>query len=388
MSIVQLIETDFGAASALAQLLARRRVTVQRVAAVAVVPVMAGAGIAALVLSAKKEAAMGGLRTLTEAVRARSGAPRMLIVVEENAERLSVTSELGGRLVRVALPAGRADASVLKDCGLLTLADVIGQQVSAMVASDAVTGQLIDLANRVARSDVTVFINGPTGSGKEVLARQIHAASRRKDQPFVAINCAAIPENMLEAILFGHEKGAFTGAAGANKGLIRAADGGTLLLDEVSEMPMGLQSKLLRVLQERRVTPIGSQTEVPVDIRIIATSNRDMAEEVRANRFREDLYYRLNVFPLSTRALAERPDDIAALAVALIRRHARTEPLPMLGADALSLLQGHAWPGNVRELENVIQRALVLAEGGHITAADIILDVRQAQMFRPMLAAV
>jgi two-component system response regulator FlrC len=331
---------------------------------------------------------MGGLRALTEAVRARSGAPRMLIVVEENAERLSVTSELGGRLVRVALPAGRADASVLKDCGLLTLADVIGQQVSAMVASDAVTGQLIDLANRVARSDVTVFINGPTGSGKEVLARQIHAASRRKDQPFVAINCAAIPENMLEAILFGHEKGAFTGAAGANKGLIRAADGGTLLLDEVSEMPMGLQSKLLRVLQERRVTPIGSQTEVPVDIRIIATSNRDMAEEVRANRFREDLYYRLNVFPLSTRALAERPDDIAALAVALIRRHARTEPLPMLGADALSLLQGHAWPGNVRELENVIQRALVLAEGGHITAADIILDVRQGQMFRPMLAAV
>lgn len=290
--------------------------------------------------------------------------------------------------MRVALPAGRADASVLKDCGLLTLADVIGQQVSAMVASDTVTGQLIDLANRVARSDVTVFINGPTGSGKEVLARQIHAASRRKDQPFVAINCAAIPENMLEAILFGHEKGAFTGAAGANKGLIRAADGGTLLLDEVSEMPMGLQSKLLRVLQERMVTPIGSQTEVPVDIRIIATSNRDMAEEVRANRFREDLYYRLNVFPLSTRALAERPDDIAALAVALIRRHARTEPLPMLGADALTLLQGHPWPGNVRELENVIQRALVLAENGHITAADIILDVRQGQMFRPMLAAV
>lgn len=388
MSIVQLIDTDFVAAPALVQLLARRRVIVQRVAAVATAPAVAGATVAALVLSSRKEAAMGGLRALTEAVRARTGAPRMLIVVEENAERLSVTSELGGRLVRVALPAGRADASVLKDCGLLTLADVIGQQVSAMVASDAVTGQLIDLANRVARSDVTVFINGPTGSGKEVLARQIHAASRRKDQPFVAINCAAIPENMLEAILFGHEKGAFTGAAGANKGLIRAADGGTLLLDEVSEMPMGLQSKLLRVLQERMVTPIGSQTEVPVDIRIIATSNRDMAEEVRANRFREDLYYRLNVFPLSTRALAERPDDIAALAVALIRRHARTEPLPMLGADALTLLQGHAWPGNVRELENVIQRALVLAEVGQITAADIILDVRQGQMFQPMLAAV
>jgi two-component system, response regulator FlrC len=181
---------------------------------------------------------------------------------------------------------------------------MIGGQVQGMVAADAETGQLIDLAVRVARTDVTVFINGPTGSGKEVLARQVHAASRRAAAPFVAINCAAIPENMLEAILFGHEKGAFTGASNANKGIIRAAEGGTLMLDEISEMPMGLQSKLLRVLQERSLTPIGAQNEVPVDIRVIATSNRDMPEEVRARRFREDLFYRLNVFPLTTRRCA------------------------------------------------------------------------------------
>jgi two-component system, response regulator FlrC len=244
-----------------------------------------------------------------------------------------------------------------------------------MVAADPATGQLIDMAARVARTDVTVFINGPTGSGKEVLARQVHAASRRAEAPFIAINCAAIPENMLEAILFGHEKGAFTGAQGANKGIIRAAEGGTLLLDEVSEMPMGLQAKLLRVLQERKVTPIGSQTEVAVDIRIIATSNRDMAEEVRARRFREDLYYRLNVFPLATRALSSRPDDIPVLAASLVRRHNPAgQTLPMISIEAISALCAHSWPGNVRELENVIQRAIVLHADGVISAEDIVID--------------
>jgi two-component system response regulator FlrC len=294
--------------------------------------------------------------------------------VAEDAPAFSVAEDMGGRILRVALPAP-SGTQPLRDCALMMLADVVGAQVQAMVAADPATGQLIDLAARVARTDVTVFINGPTGSGKEVLARQVHAASRRAKAPFVAINCAAIPENMLEAILFGHEKGAFTGAATANKGIIRAAEGGTLMLDEVSEMPMGLQSKLLRVLQERALTPIGAQGEVAVDIRVIATSNRDMEAEVAARRFREDLFYRLNVFPLATRALAERPDDIPVLAAALVRRHTPAgEALPMLATEAISALMAHHWPGNVRELENVIQRALVMCEGGVITPGDLLIN--------------
>ena len=169
---------------------------------------------------------------------------------------------------------------------------------------DEVSQNLLALARRVAKTDVTVFINGPTGTGKEVLAKFIHNYSERAKAPFVAVNCAAIPDNMLEAILFGYEKGAFTGASTANKGIFRAADGGTLLLDEISEMPMPLQAKLLRALQEKAVTPIGSQTEFPVDVRVVATTNRNMAEEIRVGNFREDLYYRLNVFPLNTVALA------------------------------------------------------------------------------------
>lgn len=362
---IRILETDFAAATGLIQLLERRRIAVLRKAD-------PGTAAAALVLSSRHAADLGGAKGLADA--ARSFGARMIVVVEEDAADFAMVAEMGGRLMRIALPATGATAP-LQDSGLLMLADVLGQQVSGMVAADPVTGQLIDLAKRVANTDVTVFINGPTGSGKEVMARFIHAASRRAGQPFVAINCAAIPENMLEAILFGHEKGAFTGAATANKGLIRAADGGTLMLDEVSEMPMGLQSKLLRVLQERVVTPIGTQTEVPVNIRVIATSNRDMPAEVRAQRFREDLYYRLNVFPLATRALAERRGDIPALAAALVRRHTQKEETPaQLAPETLALLSAHSWPGNVRELENVIQRALVLRMGPVIQPEDIILD--------------
>jgi two-component system response regulator FlrC len=230
------------------------------------------------------------------------------------------------------------------------------------------------MAARVAKTDVTVFVNGPTGSGKEVLGKLIHAYSPRKSAPFIAINCAAIPENMLEAILFGHEKGAFTGASTPNKGIVRAAQGGTLMLDEISEMPMGLQAKLLRVLQEKTVTPLGSQKEEKVDIRVIATSNRNMMAEVRAGKFREDLFYRLNVFPLSTVALNDRKDDLPALAVAMIRRHTpESTALPILSDSAIQTLMDHDWPGNVRELENIIQRALVLHEDGIITSDDIMI---------------
>jgi two-component system response regulator FlrC len=180
---------------------------------------------------------------------------------------------------------------------------------------------------------------------------------------------------MLEAILFGHEKGAFTGASTANKGIFRAADGGTLLLDEISEMPMALQAKLLRALQEKAVTPIGSQTDIPVDVRVVATTNRNMAEEIRAGNFREDLYYRLNVFPLNTVALAARIDDIVPVATFLLQRHIKTVgDMPWLDQGAVNALRGYTWPGNVRELENVLQRALVLADDGVIAAGDILID--------------
>ncbi|SNX67780.1 two-component system response regulator FlrC [Cereibacter ovatus] len=378
MTDIQIIETDFAAAAAIAGLLTRRRVRLAQ----------SGRGPAALlVCSARHECALGGTPALT--ALARSVGARTVVIVEEGAAAFGLKLELGGRLLRVALPvAGGLPAH--RDPALLALADLLGGQVSAMVAADSSTGALIDLAARVARTDVTVFVNGPTGSGKEVLARKVHEASRRANAPFIAINCAAIPENMLEAMLFGHEKGAFTGASGANKGIIRAAEGGTLLLDEISEMPMGLQSKLLRVLQERKVTPLGSQTEVPVDVRIIATSNRNMPEEVRARRFREDLWYRLNVFPLATRPLCDREDDIPALAMALVRRHCPTDvALPMIDAGAMEILLAHDWPGNVRELENVVQRALVLHEGGRITAQDIVIDAGPALPVRALhLAAV
>lgn len=372
MPNIHIITAEFDAAPTLLHLLARRRVAA--VAGLATAPI----GTAAmLVCSLAHATSRGGVSAITDIARA-AGA-KSVVIVAENAPAFLVTPELGGRLLRLALPVPHPGQPVCRDAALLMLADIVGGQSSAMVAADPVTGQLIDLAARVARTDVTVFINGPTGSGKEILAREVHAGSRRAAEPFVAINCAAIPENMLEAVLFGHEKGAFTGASGANKGIIRAAEGGSLLLDEVSEMPLGLQAKLLRVLQERTVTPLGSQKDVAVDIRIIATSNCDMRAEVAARRFREDLFYRLNVFPLATCALVERPDDIAALAIALIRRHCpKGSPLPLPTPEAMTMLMQHDWPGNVRELENVMQRALVLHDGACITPDDIVIDAGTA----------
>lgn len=378
MAVIHILDDSFEAAAPVAQLLARRRVAAERGA-------KPTAGVQVLVASGAAEAKLGGARGLAD--MARGCGAKSLVVVTEGAAEFGVIEEMGGRILRVALP--RTGVVALRDAGLMTLVDIIAGPVQGMVAADPVTGELIDLAARVARTDVTVFVNGPTGSGKEVLARTVHAASRRAAAPFVAINCAAIPENMLEAILFGHEKGAFTGASNANKGIIRAAEGGTLMLDEISEMPMGLQSKLLRVLQERSLTPIGAQKEVPVDIRVIATSNRDMAEEVRERRFREDLFYRLNVFPLATRALCERPDDIPVLACAMVRRHTPAgQALPLLMAEAISTLVAHDWPGNVRELENVIQRALVMQEGGRITPADLLINATTPTATRLLARAV
>ena len=241
--------------------------------------------------------------------------------------------------------------------------------------SDPKTYALIKMAEKVAKTDVTVFIHGPTGTGKEVISNYIHQNSVRSEKPFVAINCAAIPENMLEAMLFGHEKGAFTGASSANKGIFRAADTGTLLLDEISEMPLSLQAKLLRVLQEKKVTPIGGQRDIDVDVRVIATTNRNMIEEVKEKKFREDLYYRLNVFPIETLNLSERTNDIIPISVALLKRHTEIGKLPFITDKAKKILTSYNWPGNVRELENVLQRAIVLSDDKIINESHIMVDV-------------
>jgi len=244
------------------------------------------------------------------------------------------------------------------------------------IAGDAQSMALLTLAERISASDIPVLLEGPTGTGKEVLARFVHQISARRDGPFVAVNCAAMPEAMLEALLFGHRKGAFTGAAEAGEGLFRAADKGTLLLDEIGELPLALQAKLLRSLQEGEVLPLGATRPIAVDVRIIAATNRHLAAEVEAGRFREDLLYRLNVFPLRIPALRDRPGDIAPLAFGMLLRHAAEPSRPgWIDATALALLESHAWPGNVRELENVIRRAILLAgEGRAIGAEHIVFD--------------
>ncbi|MAQ49543.1 MAG: sigma-54-dependent Fis family transcriptional regulator [Pseudomonas sp.] len=244
------------------------------------------------------------------------------------------------------------------------------------VAVEPASIQLLELAARVAASDSTVLISGESGTGKEVLARYIHQQSPRAGQPFIAINCAAIPDNMLEATLFGHEKGAFTGAVAAQSGKFEQANGGTLLLDEISEMPLALQAKLLRVLQEREVERVGGRKLIQLDIRVIATTNRDLPGEVAAGRFREDLYYRLGVFPLQWQALRERPADILPLAERLLAKHCRKMNMGTvrLSTQAAQALQAHPWPGNVRELDNAVQRALVLQQGGVIDVGDLYLD--------------
>ena len=244
------------------------------------------------------------------------------------------------------------------------------------IAADPETLSILALADRLAASEIPVLINGPTGTGKEVLSRFIHARSPRRDKAFVAVNCAAMPEAMLEALLFGHKKGAFTGASEANEGFFRAADGGTLLLDEIAEMPLALQAKLLRALQECEVVPIGATQAIKVDVRVIACANRDLPTEVAEGRFRADLFYRLNVFPLALRPLRERTEDIAPLAFALVLRHsAPGKPIPWISDSALAMLKLHGWPGNVRELENVVRRALLLADGrAEIGTGEIVFD--------------
>jgi len=246
-----------------------------------------------------------------------------------------------------------------------------GEWRSGIITRSPVMEDLLRQAKLVADSDASVLIYGDSGTGKELLARAIHRASRRRDRPFVAVNCGAIPGELLESELFGHARGAFTGAVQAHKGLFQAADGGTLLLDEIGDMPLALQIKLLRVLQEGEVRPVGSTQAIPVDVRMISATHRDLDEQKGTGQFREDLYYRLNVVSLRLPPLAERREDIPLLASHFLRKLAERyhKPIPTLAPDAMALLVAAPWPGNVRQLLNLLEQALALATTSMIPAS-------------------
>jgi two-component system response regulator FlrC len=373
MSQVIVVQNSLNIANNLCDLLENRDVTVIKAGSDSSKPDILGNDIVGynantMVCSDIFEKEIGGSSKLVSFAR-QAKLTKVVIITESNLiSGIDIQDELGGALKRITVE-DFTDPYSLELIFNVCCPDVL------FSAGDIKTFELLSLARRVANTDVTVFINGPTGSGKEVLANYLHENSSRKEEPFVAVNCAAIPENMLEAILFGHEKGAFTGASNANKGIFRAADKGTLLLDEISEMPLSLQAKLLRVLQERKVTPVGGQRDIDVDVRVLATSNRDMASEVNQSRFREDLYYRLNVFPLQTKKLSDRKDDILPISIKILDKHNKENgTIPFITPDARDLLLTHDWPGNVRELENTLQRALVLSGGKAIDQMSIMID--------------
>ncbi|MBA2075458.1 lateral flagellar response regulator transcription factor LafK [Aeromonas veronii] len=288
-----------------------------------------------------------------------------------------IVNEHQAAIAAEAMCAGAIDYIVKPFCPQQLLDAVRGalrlrQAIPNLIAVSPMSLQVLQLARRAAKTSATILIGGESGTGKERLARYIHEMSARAEKPFLAINCAAIPEAMLESILFGHNKGAFTGAVSAQPGKFELAQGGTLLLDEISELPLNLQAKLLRVLQEKEVERLGSNQTIALDVRIIAASNKDLRKLVADGLFREDLFYRLDVLPMNWPALRERPDDIIPLANYFIERYASQRGY-RLSERACQLLLSYEWPGNVRELDNVIQRSLIMARGLHIQAVDLML---------------
>jgi two-component system, response regulator FlrC len=323
----------------------------------------------ALVISDVQMPGPSGYELLSEIKRARPDLPVVLMTAYGTiAQAVSAMRE------------GATDY-IVKPFDAQALIDMARRQLAArvmpgdLIAADPESKRTLSLARKIAENDATVLITGESGTGKEVYARFIRDHSSRSEHPFVAINCAAIPDNMLEATLFGYEKGAFTGALAAHAGKFEQAQGGTLLLDEISEMDLGLQAKILRVLQEREVERLGSNRTISLDVRLIATSNRDLPEEVRASRFRADLYYRLNVMSLRLPSLRERRGDILPLARRAMQACARGSQTPLcLSSAAERKLVAHDWPGNARELTNIVQRAAWLASGGQIDADDLDLQ--------------
>ena len=300
---------------------------------------------------------------------------RKAFLVKYRCPNFSYSTHFNGAISVLEVPVKANDDSNLSIYYLHTLIEVILRNEPNLPCASDNTKKLVSLIKKIAKTNATVLINGSTGTGKEVVSNLIHSFSERREKPFIALNCAAIPDQMLESILFGHEKGAFTGAVAANQGLLRAANSGTILLDEISEMPLNLQSKLLRVIQEKRVMPIGSSCEVDVDVRIVATTNRNMFSEVKSGNFREDLFYRLNVFPLNNLSLYERIDDVIPVTAHMLCKSLLEHgEIYSITEDALSALMQHAWPGNVRELDNIIQRAKILCTQNVITVPDLIFD--------------
>jgi DNA-binding NtrC family response regulator len=266
--------------------------------------------------------------------------------------------------------------------------------LSPHVGFDKVVGKspaieaVFELVRKAARSEANILIQGESGTGKELIARAIHANSARSAQVFVPVDCAALPENLLESELFGHEKGAFTGADRTKPGMFEVADRGTLFLDEVGELPLGLQAKLLRALQEREIRRVGGTKQIPVDVRLVAATNRDLAESVRKREFREDLFYRVNVIPIPLPPLRERAGDVLLLAYLFLGRYGRNRerPLEDIATDAVAALEAYPWPGNIRELQNAIERACVLADGPTLRLRDLPEHVRGRGRVAPLAA--
>lgn len=257
--------------------------------------------------------------------------------------------------------------------------NVVDNKVKSYVFVDPISQHLLGLAQRVAQTEVTALLVGPTGAGKEVLARVIHETSPRSKGPFVAINCAAMPEHLIEDMLFGHEKGAFTGAQKEHKGVFEQAQGGTVFLDEIGEMPIHLQAKLLRVLQEKKLNRLGGEVPIELDIRVVAATNKDLKKAIEEREFREDLYFRISTFKLKISPLTKRPGDILPLVMQSLSRHSKDKVPYTLTPEVQSTLVQYPWPGNVRELENVVQRALVLCNGKTISLAHLMFDEAQNQ---------
>ena len=292
-----------------------------------------------------------------------------------NAGNFEIEKHLNGALTVMKVPVLGKNGKAQVNFFLNYFIEQVVQNLPNLPCSDEQSIKLTSLIKKIATTDATVLVNGPTGTGKEVISNIIHHFSNRREQAFVAVNCAAIPDQMLESMLFGHEKGSFTGAVQPNQGLLRAADKGTVLLDEISEMPIALQAKLLRVIQEKKVMPIGSSQEIDVNVRIVATTNRNMLEEVKLGRFREDLFYRLNVFPVNTLKLSDRRDDIPTIVAHMLYNMDMDNDLKTkISSGALKDLENYHWPGNVRELHNVIQRAKILCTNGEILSSDLIFD--------------
>lgn len=303
------------------------------------------------------------------------------VIFKFNCEKFIVNAYLNGALLEVCLPTSFDVDNVELEYLAHYIIELASLGEQNFPCADPASENIVKLLHKISPRDVSILVNGPTGTGKEVLSQLIHHLSGRRDGPFVAINCAAIPEQMLESTLFGHEKGSFTGAVQQNVGLFRAATGGTILLDEISEMPLNLQSKLLRVIQEKKVMAVGGSSETDIDARIIATTNRDMHVEVKSGRFREDLFYRLNVFPVKTVALKDRVNDIPPIAASMLRKlDAQNDSLTMLSRNACEMLSEYDWPGNVRELGNVIHRAHILSTNNIIKSEDLIFDAADDSM--------